>query len=218
MRRGVVFGPGVDHACIRIAVAAVVRPQQFAVFGDAVGIIDVATEQEAQHIGRRGLDHGVELPRAEHVVADEVDPLHRRLLAFGDGKDQIDAVVAAIDDLGCDADVVASNMPIGFHDAADIGLHGGAPQAAARLGLDDRGKVSVLDLLIAFEGDAVQELRLGQMDDQSIAGAFDPDIVEQPGGVERLQRRIARGVIEPSVRRGVKVGAHGIGVAERRDE
>jgi len=82
-------------------------------------------------------------------------------------------------------------MPIGFHDAADIGLHGRALQAAARLGLDDRGKIRVLDLLVAFEGNAVQELRFRQMDDQPIAGAFDPDIVEQPGGVERLQRGIA---------------------------
>ena len=113
--------------------------------------------------------------------------------------DEVDPIVAAVDDLGHHADVVAPGMPVGFHDAADVGLHRGALQRAARLGLDDGRKVLVLYFLVAFEGDAVEHRRLGEMHDQPFAGALDRHLVEQAGCQQRLQRRIARGVVEPPV-------------------
>ena len=54
--------------------------------------------------------------------------------------------------------------------------------------------------------------RFGQMHDQPFAGAIDRHLVEQAGRDQRLQRRVARGVVEPSVGRGVKIRAHGLGV------
>jgi len=48
----IVFGPRIHHAGIRIAMAAVVRPQQFAVLGDAVRIIDVITEGKKTTVQR----------------------------------------------------------------------------------------------------------------------------------------------------------------------
>ena len=130
--RGIVFGVGVGHAGVGIALAAIIQPQSARDRRDAVGIVDVAAGQEAQHRGRRGLDHGAELPLAERLVADKVDLPHRGLGAFGHVIDEIDAVVAAVDDFGHDADIVAPGMPVGFHDAADVGLHHGALQRAAR--------------------------------------------------------------------------------------
>ena len=56
---------------------------------------------------------------------------------------------------------------------SDVGLHRGALQRAARLGGDRRGKIGVLYLLVAFECDAVEHGRLGQMHDQPFAGAID---------------------------------------------
>ena len=88
----------------------------------------------------------------------------------------------------------------------------GALQRAARLGLDGGGKVGVLDLLVAFECDAVEHGRFGQMHDEPLAGAFDGNLVEQAGRDQRFQRRVARGVVEMSVGRGVKIGADGLGV------
>jgi len=41
-------------------------------------------------------------------------------------------------------DIVAPGMPVGFHDAAGIGLHRGALQRAARLGFDDGREILVL--------------------------------------------------------------------------
>ncbi len=113
---------------------------------------------------------------------------------------------------GHDADIVAPDMPVGFDDAADVGLHRGALQRAARLGFDHGRKVLVLDLLVAFEGDAVEHRRFGQMHDQPFAGAIDRNLVEQAGCDQRLQRRIARGVVKPPVGRGVKIRTHRLGI------
>ena len=71
------------------------------------------------------------------VIADEIDLPHRGLLALRHLIDEVDAIVAAVDDLGHHADIVAPGMAVGFDDAADVGLHHGALQRAARLGLDD---------------------------------------------------------------------------------
>ena len=87
-------------------------------------------------------------------VADKVDLPHRGLAAFGHLIDEIDAVVAAVDDFRHDADIVAPDMAVGFHDAADVGLYHGALQGAARLGFDDGLEFLVLYLLVAFESDA----------------------------------------------------------------
>ena len=74
------------------------------------------------------------------------------------------------------------------------------------------GKVGVLDLLVAFECDAVEHGRFGHVHDQPLAGAFDGNLVEQAGCNQRFQRRVARGVVELPIRRRVKVGAHGLSI------
>ena len=50
-------------------------------------------------------------------------------------------------------------------------------------GLDsiDRVKLLVLDLLVAFEGDAIEHRGFGEMHDQPLAGALDRHLVEQAG-------------------------------------
>ena len=165
----IVFGARLAHAGIGIAVAAIISPDLFSVVIDAVGIVDVATGEEAQHGGRGRLDHRAELTVAEDVIADEIDLPHRGLLAFGDGEDEIDAVAAAVDDLRNNADLVAADAPVGFHDAVDVALDRRALQRAARLGLHGGREIRVLDLLVAFEGDAVEHLGLGDMHDQPLA-------------------------------------------------
>ena len=79
-------------------------------------------------------------------------------------------------------------------------------------GFDDRVEFLVLDLLVAFEGDAVEHRGFMQMHDQPLAGALDRDIVEQAGCQHRFQRRIARGFVEASVGRGVEIRTHRLGV------
>ncbi len=212
MERGIVFGPGRSHAGVGIALAAIVQPQLFAIRGDAVRVVDVTAGQKAQHVGRGGLDHGGELPLAEHAVADEVDLLHRRFRALRHHVDEVDAVVAAIDDLRHHTDIVASGMAVGVHDAANVSLHHGALQRAARLGFDDGCQLFVLYFLVAFECDTVEHRSLGQMHDEPLAGALDRDLVEQTGCQQCFQRRIARGVVEPPVWRRTEIRAHRVGV------
>jgi hypothetical protein len=85
-------------------------------------------------------------------------------------------------------------------------------QRAARFGFDCGGKVGVLDLLIAFECDAVEHGRFGQMHHKSLAGAFDRNLFEQARRDQRFQRRVTRGVVEMPVGRCVEVGAYGLGI------
>ena len=108
-----------------------------------------------------GLDHGAELPFAEGFVAGEVDPTYRGLCPLRYSVDEVDPAIAAVDDLRIDADLGAAGAAVCFDDAADVGLHGGALQRAARLCFDGGGKVGVLDLLVAFECDAVEYGRFG---------------------------------------------------------
>ena len=164
-------------------------------------------------IGRGGLDDGAELPVAEGLVADEVDLPHRGLGAFGHVIDEVDAVVAAVDDLGHDADIVAAGMAVGFHDAADIGFAPWRAAACRAAWIRSRPSSSVsLIFLLPSNATLVEHRRFGQMHDQPFAGAIDRDLVEQIGRQQRLERGIARGVVEASVGRGMEIGAHRLGV------
>ena len=183
-----------------------------AILCDAVRVVDVAAGQKAQDIGHGGLYDRGELPFAENVIAHEVDLPHRRLWPLRHHIDEIDAVFAAADDLRHDIDVVAPDMPVGFDDAADVGLHHGALQRPARLGLDDGCKFGIFYFLVAFERHAVEHGSFDEMHDHPLAGALDRDLVEQTGSQQCFQRRIARGVVEPPVWRRTEIRAHRVGV------
>ena len=210
--RWIVFGLGRSNAGVGIALATIVQSQLLAIGRDTVGVVFIAAGQKAQHVGGGSLDHGGKLPFAEHPVADKIDLPHRRLRPLRHHIDEIEPVVTAIDDLRHDADIVAPGMPIGFHDAADVGLHHGALQCAARLGLDDGRKVLVFYFLVALERDAVEHRGLGQTHNQPLAGAVDRNIVEQTGCQQRLERCIAGGVVEPPVRSRMEIRTHRLGV------
>ena len=50
------------------------------------------------------------------------------------------------------------------------------------------------------------------MHDEPLAAALDRHVVEQAGCEQRFQRRIARGLVKPSVGSGMEIGAHGLGI------
>ena len=104
------------------------------------------------------------------VVADEVDLLDAGLVAFVDLEDEIDAVVRQLDDLRIDRDVEAAAAAIDFDDALHVGLHRRPRQRAARLRLHFGLELLVLDLLVALEGDAVDDRVLDHGDDEAAAG------------------------------------------------
>jgi hypothetical protein len=184
----------------------------FLVLRDAVGIVDVTAGQKTQHMGGGRLDHGAELAFSEGLVAGEVDLPYRSLCSLRDGVDEVNPAVAAVDDLRIDADLGTAGTAVCLDDAADVGLHGGALQRSARLRLDSRGKVGILDLLVAFECDAVEHGRFGYMHHKPLADTLDGNLFEQARRNQRFQRRVARGVVEMPVGRCMKMRADGLGI------
>ena len=108
-------------------------------------------------------------------------------------KIEIDAVVRLFDDLGIDAHVVAAGVAIDFGDPLGVGLHHRTRQRAARLGLDFRRELLVLDLLVALEGNAADHRIFDHGHHQAAAGLVDLDVLEQAGFDQRLQAVIDRG-------------------------
>ena len=76
----------------------------------------------------------------------------------------------------------------------------------ARLELHLRTKLVVGQLVVALEGDAVDQRVLDQAHDQRVALAVDPHVLEQAGGVERLQAAIEAVGIERVARLHQHVG------------
>ena len=96
---GIIFGQHRDDLNVGIAVLQIEAADQVAVGLDAVGVIDVGRAQERQQVAFAGLDDVLQAIGRVRVVADELDLLDAGLGAFGDLKDQIDAVVRLIDEL-----------------------------------------------------------------------------------------------------------------------
>ena len=71
---------------------------------------------------------------------------------------------------GRDADVIAARAAIDFGDSQGVGLHHGARERAARLGLDFGGELLVLDLLVALERDAADHRVFHHGDDDLATG------------------------------------------------
>ena len=68
----------------------------------------------------------------------------------------------------------------------------------------------VLGLLVALEGDPVDDRVLDHRDDDAAAGLVDPHVLEQAGGIERLEAGVdARGV-ETLAAAGAEIGADGL--------
>ena len=100
---------------------------------------------------------------------------------------------------------------INLEDALDVGLHGGARQRAAGFRLDLLLELLVLDLVVALEGEPIDHRRLHHGHDEAAARLGEADILEQAGGVKRLQRAVDLGGIETFAGRNLEVGADRVG-------
>ena len=69
----------------------------------------------------------------------------------------------------------------------------------------------VLELLVALERDPVDHRILDHRHDQPAAGLVDAHVLEQAGGVERLERLIDLVAVEPPARTEPEIGADGLG-------
>src|SRR5215813_5486843 len=105
--------------------------------------------------------------------------MDRRFPALDDSEDEIDAIVAAVDDFRRHADFVTADAAVGFDDTVDVGLHGRPLQRAASPGLYRCGKICVLDPVVALKDDAVEHSCFDYMHDPSVALALNCNVVEQ---------------------------------------
>ena len=187
-RRLVDFDIRRDDAEVGIAVFEIEAPQELLVGADAIRVVDVRALDPAQPVAFRRRHDVAQFPIGKRLVADEHDLLDRRLVAFVDFEDEVDAAVSALDDLGFDPHIEAAAAAIDFDDPLHVGLHGGARQRPARFRLDFGAQRLVLDLLVALERDAADDRVFHHRHHQPVADQIDPHVLEKTGGVERFQR------------------------------
>ena len=182
------LGDGRDHLEVGVAARVVEAAQQLLVEREAVRVVGVVGAEEPVPSALLGLDHPAQRAVAELLVADEgdaADPGHRALV---DLEHEVDPVLVELDDLGLDLGRVAAVAAVELEDAADGVLHARAGVDHARPELDLGLETSVVEPLVALEGDAVDDRVLDHPDDQDVALALDRDVVEQAGGEQALER------------------------------
>jgi hypothetical protein len=140
-------------------------------------------------------------------LPDEFDILDCRLATLGDLEHEIDAIVRAVDDARCHADVVAAVAPVDLDDALNVGLHHRQRKCATRLRLDFLKKLFVLDTLVAFEGDAADDLILDHREDNAPARPGRTNVREQAGRDQGLDAFVHLGGVEPLAGAQPEIGA-----------
>src|SRR4029079_15979404 len=103
----------------------------------------------------------------------------------------------------------AARTAVDFRDPLRVRLHHRARERAARLRLDFRGKLLVLDLLVALEGDAADHRVFDHDDDDPAALGVDADVLEQAGLDQRLEAAVDLGLAETAARTGTEIRTDG---------
>src|SRR5207253_9760488 len=143
-------------------------------------------------------------------VADDLDRPAAGLAALGDREDQVDAVVRLLDDFRGHTHVIAAGAPVDFGDALSVRLNHRARECATRLGLDFSRKLLVLDLLVAFEGDAPDHGVFDHGHDQPAARLVDSHVLEQAGLDQGLEAVVDLGLPEPAAGAWLEIGTDGL--------
>src|SRR5437588_333752 len=134
----------------------------------------------------------------------ESTPLHAGLAAFIDRKDHVDAAVRQIDDAIFDARRSAAGTAVDFEDALDIGIDESGIERPTRARLNLGLQAFGLDLAVALEGNAVDDIVFSNIDDDRAALAAGADTGEQTCLAQVLNALV-------DVVTG-EVGANGVGI------
>jgi len=146
------------------------------------------------------------------VVADEGDAAHAGYRPLVDLEHEIDTVLLERDDLRIDRGGKAAVAAVDVEDAFDVALHLGARVDDARLELNLGVERLVAELVVALEGDAVDDRVLHHPDDEHVAFAAQRDVGKKPGGEQALQRAVDAIGVEWVARLDQHVGAHRLGL------
>ena len=146
------------------------------------------------------------------MVADEADLADAGLFAFVDGEDEIDAPVRQLNQPLGHARFVAAVFLVGVLDSADVALGGRLVVGGVRLRLHLDFELLRLDLLVALERDAIDDL-LASASVTTILpfSTVGADLRIEPGRLQVVDAALDRRRIGPGEigleRRGIDIGA-----------
>ena len=126
-----------------------------------------------------------------------------------DLEDDIDAVLVKVDDLRLDRGVVVAALGIHIQDVLAVGFGQRGGEHGARPQLHFRPQLVVGQLVVAFERHAVDDRIFDHAHHQRVAASAQPDILEQAGGIKRLEAAIEPVRVKPVARLDQQVGPDG---------
>ena len=194
---GIVAHVGADDAEVGIAVLQIKAANELLIGRDLVGIIDVGRLEEGEPVHLGGLHEIAQTRGGEVVVAREIDGANAGLAALVDSEDHVHAAIGQIDGAGGHRGVGTTAATIEVQNALDIGLHSRGAIGAAALGLDFGRDHFALELAVALESDAVDQLIFRHIDDDAATNPLGADSGEQAGGVKLLDGLVDAGGISP---------------------
>ena len=113
---------------------------------------------------------------------------------------------------GLDANVEAAAAAVDLDQARGVRLHDGARERPALLRLDFGLELLVLDLLVAFEGDAIDDRVFDDGDGQPSALHGRANVLEQAGGIKRLHAFVDLEGVKLAAGSRPEIGADGVGL------
>ena len=168
-----------DDLRIGIAVLHVELAQQLAIEIEPVGIVDVGRLEPGQPALLGRAHDFLQLRVGKGLVADEADVLDLGTRPFADFVDDVDAVLLEFDDLRLDGGGEQTLLLVHVQDALHVGLGLGLCEHGARAELDFALQRFVLDVLVAFEDDLVDDRVLDEEHDHDRAAALYAHVAEQ---------------------------------------
>ena len=102
------------------------------------------------------------------MVSDEIDATYTGKFALVDLEDEVDAVFGELDDLWLDGRSEPAVSAIQIEDALDISLHPRAGVNDAWAKLDLGIEILIVELVVAFEGDPIDDWVFYYLDDQGV--------------------------------------------------
>ena len=184
------LGHGVVHLEVGKAILQVEPPQQLLVEVDALGVVLVAAGQDAVERLLAAVDDLAQPVLAEGVVADECDAADQRGLALVDLEHHVHAVLVQVDDLRLDRRGITAGFGVAVQDALPVGLRQLRREHRAGTKLQLAPQLVVTQLVVALEGDAVDDGVLDHLHHQAIALTADGHVLEQASGVQRLEAAV----------------------------
>lgn len=162
---------------------------------DAILDERVALNDRAQEAGLLGLDNPAQATIGILLVADKADALDLGDTALEHLEDKVDAVIGPANDARLNACGDPALLKIGFGDLVRVGLGGRGRIDPARLRLQKRREVLVVDAPVALDRNAVDRRILDDPDQERVALRDDLDALEKTRILDVLE-----GIVQLPVR------------------